>query len=174
MSFFSLNCFSSADVKKEEKLICNKYCQSVDRIIINQLNTTEVDLSSTKNLIKNIIDKKMKMTGNVDYGIKTDPIPGGTSSFYSKVARDSKELLSRHSRGSSAQIIPVTIIFRQNDCDKGAVDVDIKLLASDYMYFDVIKCNSKDVVPCVKAVLTDFAENEFSEYLFKEPIQVNL
>ncbi len=174
MAGFSLNCFSGTDLKKEEKLICNKYCQSVERIQINQLNSTEVDLSATKDVIKNIIDKKMKMSGNTGYGTKSDPRPGGTSSHYSKVERDSKRLLNRSLRSNSANMILTTIIFRQNDCDKGAVDVDIRLLASDYMFFDVVKCNGRDAVSCVKAALTDFAENEFTEYLFKEPMAFNL
>ena len=171
----SFNCFSGTPPKKEEKLICNQHCQSAERIIINQFNTTEIDLSGMKDVVKNIIDKKMKISGNVTYGVKGDPIPGGTVSSYSKLEKDNKRLLTKSRRGNSSNIIPMNIIFRQNECNKNSIDIDIRLLASDYMFYDVVKCSGSgaDVVACVNSTLINFAENELSEYLFKEPKTYN-
>ncbi|RYY74693.1 MAG: hypothetical protein EOO52_10155 [Gammaproteobacteria bacterium] len=165
---FSLSCFSDNPSKKEEKLICNEFCRSVNRIEISHLNGTQMDLSGSKDIIKNIIDKNMKSSGNLGYGVIGDGAPGGTLSSYSKVEKDNKRLLTRSRRGNSSELIQVAVIFRANDCDKSAVDIDVRLLASNYMVSNLFKCNGKDAAFCVNAKLSDFAENELSEYLFKE------
>jgi hypothetical protein len=173
IAFCSLNCFSANEPKKEEKLVCNKYCQSVNKILISHYNTTEIDLSSTQNIVRDIMDKKMKASGKADYE-KSDFIPSSILSRYSKVAKDSKDVVKQKFTSNAYSVISLIVTFRQNDCDKGRLDVDIKLLSPDYTYLSVEKCNDKDTVSCVKKVLTDFADNIFGEFLFKEPVHLEL
>jgi hypothetical protein len=171
MTFSSLQCFSATNINSDEKLFFNEYCQSLNRIEIIHFNGTDIDFSGAKDLIKTTIDKKMKLSGNKDYGFKEMPRLGGTFSMYRKEEKDSKKLLTRHSnegRGSLSALY-VAVIFRQNDYDKSFIDVYIRAISSNYAFIDIIKCSEKNAVSCVNDTLADFAEIELSNHLFKQP-----